>query len=285
MSVKQNMDTQEYLEKTHKLLKEILDYVCDICDKNGFTYFLASGTALGARRHKGFIPWDDDVDITMPRSDFEKFLQYMQEHKEECEPYHLQYVHNEQNYFLLFAKIRKSGTLFRESIVDGVYEDNGFFIDVFPMEYVKAENVERTFKKNKKYVFYNHILKFRACRPFYKEKEGRLRYLADSVLAFLYRSKSNRELVEATHELIKHDGTEEDFTHFAEYDDVFTILPKDVYLPPRKMEFEGSLYNVPNKIDEYLEANYGDDYMQLPPVEARTTHVPVEVQFGEETAR
>ena len=139
MSVEQRMDTQEYLEKTHNLLKEILDFVCDLCDKNGFTYFLTSGTALGARRHKGFIPWDDDVDISMPRNDFEKLLQYMQEHKKECEPYHLQYVHNEKNYFLLFAKVRKSGTLFREAIVDGLYEDNGFFIDIFPMEYVAEE--------------------------------------------------------------------------------------------------------------------------------------------------
>lgn len=277
------METQEYLEKTHKVLKEILDYAVDVCDKNGFTYFLAYGTALGARRHKGFIPWDDDIDISLPRDDFEAFVEYMKTHEDEN--YHLQYYYNENNYFLMFPKVRKSNTLFREEIVDGLYKDNGFFIDVFPMEYVKEENVKKVKANNRKYVFYNHILKFRSCRSFYKQKEGGARFLLDTIISFFYRNVSNQQLIEKLHYITSRDGNKEHYSHIAEYDDRMTVLPKEVYFPPQKMEFEGSFYNMPNKTDEYLIASYGEDFMTLPPEEERLTHVPMEVDYGDGIAK
>ena len=187
------METQEYLEKTHKVLKEILDHVVEICEQNGFTYFLAYGTALGAYRHKGFIPWDDDIDISLPRDDFEALIEYMKTHEDP--DYSLQYYHNEKNYFLMFPKVRKSNTFFGEEIVAGLYENNGFFIDIFPMEYVAKENIKKVAANNRRYVFYNHILKFRSCRDFYKKKEGALRFLIDRVISSFYRNTSNEELI------------------------------------------------------------------------------------------
>ena len=149
------------------------------------------------------------------------------------------------------------------------------------MEYVTEDKVKKVKANNRKYVFYNHILKFRSCRDFYKKKEGMLRYLLDSVISIFYRNVSNEKLIAKLHYIIDRDGTKENYSHIAEYDDRMTVLPKEVYFPPRKMEFEGTLYNMPNKAEEYLIASYGADYMELPPEKDRMTHVPMEVDFGE----
>lgn len=100
------------LTQLHKTLVEILDYVVKICEENGLQYFVAYGSALGAYRHEGFIPWDDDIDIVLPRKDYEKLAKILKESNNE--KYFYQDETNEKNYFLLFAKVRKNGTKFVE---------------------------------------------------------------------------------------------------------------------------------------------------------------------------
>ncbi|MCI8352318.1 MAG: LicD family protein [Clostridia bacterium] len=106
---------KNYLEKLHSNLVEILDYVCKVCDENNLQYFIAYGTALGAYRHQGFIPWDDDVDIALPRNDYEKLLNLLKDSN--YDKYSCQNETNEKNYFLVFSKIRKNGTIFIERIL------------------------------------------------------------------------------------------------------------------------------------------------------------------------
>lgn len=270
------MDQQEYLKKLHSTLKEILDYVCTICDEHGFTYFLGYGTALGAYRHKGFIPWDDDIDIAMPRNDLNALIRFM---KDNDDPrYSLQFAHNEKRYFLYFPKVRKEGTLFRESIADGVYEDNGIYIDIFPLEYVDAKNVKKIPRKYKVLNLLKHFPRFIECRPFFKQNRSRLQYIADCVFSIPFRLINREKYINWLNRYMSSDGTEETAEYLADYDTVLGLMKKDVYFPPRKMEFEGTLYNVPNKIEEYLTNQYGD-FMQLPPEEERVTHTPLEVRF------
>lgn len=99
------------IDKLHNSLVEILDYVVDICEKNDFSYCLLYGTALGAYRHKGFIPWDDDLDIGMPREDYTKFIKYLQDNP--SPEFSLQNEDNENNWFLTFSKVRKNNTVFK----------------------------------------------------------------------------------------------------------------------------------------------------------------------------
>lgn len=106
---------KNYLNKLHLTLVEILDYVCKICDENNLQYFIAYGTALGAYRHQGFIPWDDDIDIALPRNDYEKLINILK--KDNSGKYSCQNETNEKNYFLIFSKIRKNGTIFIERIL------------------------------------------------------------------------------------------------------------------------------------------------------------------------
>ena len=277
MPLTEKTDEQEYLDNIHRTLKEILDYVVGVCDAQGFTYFLVYGTALGAKRHKGFIPWDDDIDIGLPRKDYDAFIRYME--KQENGAYSLQYTHNEKRYFLYFPKVRKADTLFRESIVDGVYKDNGIFIDIFPLEYVDEKNVAKIPGKYKKLTLLKHFPRFIECRPFFKENSSRIRYLADCILSIPFRLVNRKKYISWLNRYMSKDGSEETAAYIADYDTVLGLVKKDVYFPPAQLEFEGTMYNVPHKIDEYLTDQYGDDFMELPPVEQRVTHTPSEVRF------
>ena len=268
---------QEYLDNIHRTLKEILDYVVGVCDSQGFTYFLAYGTALGAKRHKGFIPWDDDIDIALPRKDYDAFIRFME--KQENETYSIQYIHNEERYFLYFPKVRKTNTLFRESIVDGVYKDNGIFIDIFPLEYVDEKNVAKIPGKYKKLTLLKHFPRFIECRPFFKENSSRIRYLSDCILSVPFRLINRKKYITWLNRYMSKDGTEETAAYIADYDTVLGLVKRDVYFPPARLEFEGTMYNVPHKIDEYLTDQYGADFMELPPKEQQITHAPIEVKY------
>ena len=271
------MTDQEYLDKLHIVLQEILDHVCQICEEQGFTYFLAYGTALGARRHKGFIPWDDDIDIVMPRDDLEAFMRYMKEHEDPG--YSLQFTHNEKRYFLYFPKVRKNNTLFLEGIAEGVYQNNGIYIDIFPLEYVDEKNVKKIPRKYKVLNMLKHFPRFIECRAFFKAERSRLQYLADCIFSIPFRLMNRERYIAWLNRDMSSDGTPKTGTYMADYDTVLGLMKKEVYFPPARMEFEGTLYNVPNKIDEYLTNQYGSDYMELPPEEERVTHAPKEIRF------
>ena len=119
--------TEDRLEQLHKVLLELFDYVREVCEKNDLPYLLIAGTTLGARRHGGFIPWDDDLDIALLRSDYEKLLTLLRQEKNLL--YTLQDERNEPRYFLPFAKLRKNGTIFRESVAPDLYENPGIFLE------------------------------------------------------------------------------------------------------------------------------------------------------------
>ena len=119
-----------------KIMLEILQEVHKICVANDITYWIEAGTLLGAKRHKGFIPWDDDIDIAMPRKDYNKFLKIAQEKLPQ--DMFLQNKETEPDYYLPFSKIRKNNTLLIETGETG--EENyhhGIFIDIFPFDNYK----------------------------------------------------------------------------------------------------------------------------------------------------
>ena len=126
---------------------EIFEAFRAICDRHGLTYFADSGTLLGAVRHKGFIPWDDDIDISMMRDDYEKFLKYAAE--ELPKEYFLQIPSTEEDYFYGHAKIRKNGTTAIRQIQypERYTHHQGVFVDIFPMDNVPDGKVVRAFHK------------------------------------------------------------------------------------------------------------------------------------------
>ena len=112
----------------------ILDELDRICKKHGLKYFLTAGTLLGAVRHKGFIPWDDDIDVAMPRDDYERLSKICTDEEELSQGFFYQSEKTEKLHTFFFAKIRKDGTEVTEHLLDGVDIHNGCYIDIFPLD-------------------------------------------------------------------------------------------------------------------------------------------------------
>lgn len=271
------MDQCDYLDKLHGILLEILDYVAAICDKHGITYVLCEGTALGAYRHKGFIPWDDDLDIAVPRSDYDKLLRLVRDDKSSC--FVVQDELSDPDYFQPFAKIRKRGTKFIESYAEGLYKENGIWIDVFPMDHV--DNASGLIFRLK-YVgikYLSHISKFKNCKSLYKEKWGRVKYLLDCVISSPALVMSNQTLLSTIRRICSGSISQTETDKLIVWDDWIWVIESEMILPPKTLEFERRAFPAPSKIEDYLKVCYGDEYMCLPPEENRRTHMPSEVEF------
>ena len=115
---------------------EILSNIAAVCEQHQWRYFLAGGTLLGALRHKGFIPWDNDIDISMPRRDYEKLLQF---YKENGNRYKILQVGENTNYYLPFAKVVDTETLLVEKSIETQVPELGLFVDIFPIDGVGDE--------------------------------------------------------------------------------------------------------------------------------------------------
>ena len=265
--------------RLHETLVEILDYVVSVCEVNGLRYFLVYGSALGAYRHQGFIPWDDDLDIGLPRNDYEKFLEIMR--KQPSDLYRIQNDETEEKYYLTFSKVRKQGTVFMESIAQGMYHDNGIFVDIFPLDYIVDKRSLR--HRIKEYVisYLNHILRYAGYKNAYANKCSKVKHILEHIICFPAYIFPKKWLTNMLKRLNKGKCKEADAQYFIEYGDLRYrwAQPVEYYLPEKKMMFCGKEYNVPGQIEKYLSSTYGEDYMQLPPEEERVTHLPVELKF------
>ena len=135
------MNDAEALKKLQETELDILLVIAAFCEERGIEWFMDSGTALGAMRHGGFIPWDDDIDIGMMRGDYERFIELAQDGLPAG--YSLQTFDNNETFAGLFAKVYKEGTAFhtKETIEAGC--DQGIFVDVFPYDVLAADAGQR----------------------------------------------------------------------------------------------------------------------------------------------
>lgn len=266
------------IKKLHDVLIEILDYFVSVCEENNLRYFLVYGTALGAYRHKGFIPWDDDLDVAMPREDYQMLLSILE--KKPDKKYSIQNECNEENWFLSFSKLRKNNTVFLESIAQDIYQNNGMYIDIFPLDFVADEQKERRKINSIRIGYLRHSLKFIACKKLYKQKYSITRYCLEFAFTFPVYLLGRRNALNMLNRLRTGTCKENDAKIVAEYDDPHALsIPKCVYFPGRKILFEGKEYFAPNKISDYLAIVYGETYMELPPIAERRTHQPEKIVF------
>ena len=132
---------QELLNKVRSVQLEIAKEIRRVCEENDISCFLAHGTFLGAVRHKGFIPWDDDMDMGMLRQDYEKFCRIA---PSKLKPeFCLQTWYTEPNYALPFGKVMKRGTVYLENKKTRRLQDNGIYVDIFPYDYAPEDPVAR----------------------------------------------------------------------------------------------------------------------------------------------
>lgn len=268
---------KEIDSKTLKKLKatelEILNEIDRICKKNNINYFLIGGTLLGAVRHKGFIPWDDDLDIGMMRDDFIKFSKTVNNDLDN--KYFFDYFSTDKNYHLPFAKIRKNSTTFDEEVLKNIDIHKGIFVDIFPYDYTD-DNFKRSFiKASVIHLLSNTVL--------YKKKIINISSCKYKVLSLFFSIFPSCKILKFIDFLSRNfNGKKDNITHVICFNSMKN-LKKDyfdinVIFPLKKVEFENNKYNGLNDNDKFLTVQYGD-YMKLPKIEERVNHSALNISF------
>lgn len=247
------------IHELRQLQMGILDNVHRFCETHGLTYFLSSGSLIGAVRHGGYIPWDDDIDIYMPRRDYELFLQTF---ADETGTYRAINPDSEPHYYYTFAKVVDTRTRMVEQETEG-YEI-GVYMDIFPVDYVSddPQERERVFRK-KKLLYKIRRCKISSANPLH----SRLAYLVYKYLPVSVRQieRQIRKLIvlkEPTHTVCNMTEAGPGVTH---------CFPASDMASQVDIKFEDRIYKTFVGYKDYLTCTYGD-YMTLPPVEQRETH-------------
>lgn len=255
---------------------EMLDEIVRICDENNLTYFLIGGTLLGAVRHNGFIPWDDDLDIAMPRNDYNKFIEICK--AELKENYYLHSIESDNKYWVSFIKLRKYNTIFepiQDSTIDSEYK--GVYVDIFPLDNARKEksllqDIQAYAVKGLTSAQYRR----RGATMITRTPLG-VKLLMVLLKPFSYKSISN--LITNIMSINKNDKSEY-FVNLGSFINYRKqTIKKNIYYPAKKIEFEGKEYSVPNDWDYVLKRLYGN-YMEIPPLEKRITHNPVRIELN-----
>lgn len=260
------------LQEIQQASLEILKKIKEICDKEGFKYVLSWGTLIGAVRHKGFIPWDDDIDIMMPRPDHDKLMKYMEEHKEELKP--LEVFNNDtcSNYPYMLTRISDS-----RYILDVDNEDDfgiGVFIDIYVEDGAGNSKEEALSLMRKTHGYCSLIFLATRQRYVFGLTKGWLKKIV-KVPAFIYAHIMGKKFFEK--KLMK-------YVDKADYDNSswvaniiwgtvpeWEIFPKSIFEDTIDADFEGIKFKIPREYDSVLRQTYGD-YMQLPPEKDRIAH-------------
>jgi lipopolysaccharide cholinephosphotransferase len=258
------------------LQKELVTLMCSfdaMCERNNLTYFIIGGTLLGAVRHKGFIPWDDDIDVAMPRKDYDKLIANA---KEFCSfPYAVHHLSLNDNKDLLcmWATYHDESVTAKLERNNQIYEST-IFLDILPIEGMPDNSI----------LYQLHIFYCLALRAFFKftvidrvevngMKRGALekfliRFAKVTKIGKLF-SKKRKHLFEKLENTLKKYKFDECKKHAGTFLGSYKqreIVEKKYFMSRDKYEFEGKMFWGPKLYDGYLHSIYGD-YMKLPPVE------------------
>ena len=248
----------------------VLQKLSELCQKLDLRYYLVYGTLLGAARHQGFIPWDDDVDVVMPRPDYEKLLAYCDAHEEEMAPLRLMHCRKDKEYIYPIARL--CDCRYHVDYGDTVEYGLGLFVDIYPLDgFGKTEKeTKKLYKKNGlliKFIYQAGMNKF---TPSYTG--GFHRTVAKFFLYHYAKLRGARYFaLKAEKNSMKHSYETSDVVSVTVWFDSCAARQKAGIEGDAQLMFEGQLFPVPSDYDTELRLCY-KDYMQLPPEEQRVGH-------------
>ncbi len=269
--------TDEDIAGLQKILLGAMKDIDHVCEKYHLTYALAGGAMLGMVRHKGFIPWDDDIDICMPRMDFDKFPEFFK--REFGDKYWLQDVRTDAKYDLHFMKVRVKNTEFME-VFDTDEEKAGIFIDIYPVENTFSNPVLKFFHG----IISDGLLLICSCVRMYTKKDRLLKYTKDSEINTSIRLKV---FIGRIFSIISFRRwllfTEKWLSIYKNHASKWVSIPsgrkhffgelyeRDVFFPGKRRPFETENFVGMNEAEPYLKRMYGS-YLTVPDEEERERH-------------
>ena len=267
-----NTDKQAMqMKDIQRVSLEILKFVTALCEKHNFRYALMYGTLIGAIRHQGYIPWDDDIDIMMPRPDYERFLAYCAEHKEELGVYEIFNRFTHADYIYGITRVSDS----RYEIIKEETSENcgmGIFIDVYPYDGLGNDHEVALQLLSKTRHYCDTIVDMTRVNqsvPAALNWKGSIVYKWNR---FVNKFRGVKYYLEATEKLrgnYQFDQSEYVGPLMWYFSKPHKVLFKRSFFDKLiKMPFEDGEFYVPSEYDALLRQAYGD-YMQLPPVEKR----------------
>lgn len=262
---------KDNLKKAQSIMLEILIEIDRICVKHSIEYWLTDGSLLGAIRHKGFIPWDDDLDIGMLREDYEKFKKVaLLELKDDI------FLQTSQTDFgypwgMVPLKLRSSkGIIIEKGEEEGKY-NNGIFVDIFAFDKFSQNNLKRKIQYLPKI-----LLELKTTRLWTNKKN--LKNIMKIIFIIPSQKLISPKFIINLSKLLN--KSNENYVLGYGFDLTWRkVFDKEDIFPLKKREFEGVKVKVPKNSHKYLKKIYGEDYMEIPPLEKRLTHAQKIVIF------
>lgn len=250
-----------------KVELDILKYLHNICAQEGLKYYLSYGSLLGAVRHKGFIPWDDDIDVQMPREDMEKLMKYFETHN--TGHYILKNIYNDEKYICTFPKLMDSRIELTED--NAITSGWGPFVDIFPLDNV-GNSIKKARRKCKKLIPLSYFIHLSSVNKVIKSKNFLTKIIKNTIY-YISKLWDTKKLIKRFDRISKKQNNKN-----SEYVAVLTagnekgIMPTTLYHETIEVEFEGEKFIAVKDYDYFLRKMYGENYMELPPEDKRICH-------------
>ncbi len=248
------------LREIQKIESDILSHIDIFCKEHNIKYYLTYGTLIGAIRHKGFIPWDDDIDICMLRDDYNKFIEEYGRNNDE--PYQILSIYNDPLYYYDTARVVDTRTTI---CIDGLIHNpsEGLWIDIFPLDNIPKYNI-----------FLRGLVFFlTACRVLsvYTRYPSNKHSLIFYPIWYISKKIGPRFFLNIIERIVSRKGNSGVVGYFCSEMWPRDWIKKEWCENPVQVLFEGKQYPTFSHYDDILNSIYGD-YMTLPPEEKRTPH-------------
>ena len=240
----------------------VMDYIHNLCERENINYSLAYGTLLGAVRHRGYIPWDDDVDISLKREEYDKLYQAVLRDNDPI--YKVVSWENDSRYPYPFYRVYDSRTVYENNYIENDI-DLGICVDVFPFDYYADVNKEMvkldTYRRLSVYTLYG-----------IHSKNAGLKNIVRYLLVLVFRLTRVKTWNKKMNLLSMQANDNDSIDYLMENKRTSTKFEKTLLDKVMDSPFEDRTYKIPEASHQILSAIYGDDFMEIPPVEKRVKH-------------